>query len=139
MANVGVRGGVNLARTRQAYATGNSSVNLNRPFNGFNVPVMIPIPVRTVGSGDVGRRRGDSRLQPGAGVRRDTVDQRDEERAKLRWGLSHLRIQRNKRMSNRWSLAASFSVMKSWFNGNEHLRQQSPNTIRTKPVPRGTE
>ena len=137
MANVGVRGGVIWRGTRQAYATGNSSVNLNRPFNGFNVPVMIPDPGQD-GRIHVGRRRGDSRLQPGAGVRRDTVDQRDEERAKLRWGLSHLRIQRNKRMSNRWSLAASFSVMKSWFNGAAIPEAQSPNTIRTNQ-PRGTE
>ncbi|MBI2187795.1 MAG: TonB-dependent receptor [Acidobacteria bacterium] len=56
VANVGVRGGVIWRGTRQPYGTGNSSVNLNRPYDGFNVPVMIPDPGPDgrIGTGDDG-------------------------------------------------------------------------------------
>ena len=135
VANVGVRGGVIWRGTRQAYATGNSSVNLNRPFDGFNVPVMIPDPGQDgrIGTSDDGAAIPGFNLAPefvGTPSINVTKNVPNSDGDYLTYEFSG-----NKRMSNRWSLAASFSVMKSWFNGNEYPEAQSPNTIRTNQYP----
>ena len=135
VANVGVRGGVIWRGTRQAYATGNSSVNLNRPFDGFNVPVMIPDPGQDgrIGTADDGAPIPGFNLAPqfvGTPSINVTKNVPNSDGDYLTYEFSG-----SKRMSNRWSFAASFSVMKSWFNGNRFPEAQSPNTIRTNLLP----
>ncbi|MBI4886151.1 MAG: TonB-dependent receptor [Acidobacteria bacterium] len=138
VANVGVRGGVVWRGTRQAYApsTGNASpVNLNRPYNAFNVPVMIPDPGPDgrIGTADDGPPIPGFNLAPqfvGTPSINVTQNVPNSDGDFLTYEFSG-----TKRMSNRWSLAASYSIMKSWFNGNEYPEAQSPNTIRTNVFP----
>jgi hypothetical protein len=129
--NLGVRGGVIWRGTRQAY----DIVDRNRPFDGFNVPVTIPDPGPDgrVGTGDDGRGiPGFNLAAQYVGTPSINVTQNvpNSDSDFLTYEFSG-----TKRMSNRWSFQASFSVMKNWFNHNTFPEAQSPNTIRTNLLP----
>jgi hypothetical protein len=131
VADVGVRGGVIWRGTRQAYTT----LNRNRPYDAHNVPVMIPDPGPDgrVGTADDGAPIPGFNLAarfvgtPSINV---TTNVPNADGDFLTYEFSG-----TKRMSNRWSLSGSVSVMKSWFNGNQYPEAQSPNTIRTNQYP----
>ncbi|OFW01617.1 MAG: hypothetical protein A3I61_06250 [Acidobacteria bacterium RIFCSPLOWO2_02_FULL_68_18] len=131
VANVGVRGGIIWRGTRQAYTT----MNRNRPYDAFNVPVMIadPGPDGRIGTGDDGAPiPGFNLAQQYVGTPSINVTSNvpNSDSDFLTYEFSG-----TKRMRNRWALSGSFSVMKSWFNGYQYPEAQSPNTIRTNQYP----
>lgn len=129
--DVGVRGGVIWRGTRQAYGV----VNRNRPYDAFNVPVMIadPGPDGRAGTADDGPSIPGFNLAaqyvgtPSINVTSNVPNSDGD--------FMTYEFSGTKRMSNRWSLSGSFSVMKNWFNNNQFPEAQSPNTIRTNPQP----
>lgn len=130
-ADVGIRGGVIWRGTRQAYGT----LNRNRPYDGFNVPVMIPDPGPDgrIGTADDGRPIPGFNLAaqyvgtPSINVTSNVPNSDGD--------FMTYEFSGTKRMSNRWSLSGSLSMMKNWFNNNQFPEAQSPNTIRTNPQP----
>ena len=136
MADLGVRGGVIWRGTRQAYPTGaNQNVNLNRPYGAFNVPITIPDPgpdgrVRTSddGPGIPGFNLAAQYVgTPSINVRQNVPNSDGD--------FLTYEFSATKRMSHRWSLFATFSLMKNWFNGYQFPEAQSPNTMRTNQFP----
>ena len=129
--DVGVRGGVIWRGSRQAYTT----INRNRPYEGFNVPVMIadPGPDGRVGTADDGAPIQGYNLAPqfvGTPSINVTSNVPNSDSDFLTYEFSG-----TKRMSNRWSLSASYSYMKNRFNNFQYPEAQSPNTIRTNIYP----
>jgi outer membrane receptor protein involved in Fe transport len=129
--NVAVRGGVIWRGTRQAYG----NVNRNRRYDAHNVPVMIPDPGPDgrVGTADDGPGIPGFNLAaqyvgtPSINV---TTNVPNSDSDFLTYEFTG-----TKRMSSRWSLSGSFSIMKNWFNNNQYPEAQSPNTIRTNSLP----
>ena len=128
---LGVRGGVIWRGSRQAYA----SINRNRPYDAFNVPITIPDPGPDgrVGTADDGRGIPGFNLAPqyvGTPSINVTTNLPNADADFLTYEFTA-----TKRVSHRWSLVATYSFMQNWFNGNQYPEAQSPNTIRTNNLP----
>jgi hypothetical protein len=121
MPNFGVRAGYVWRGQRNQYGR----YNINRPYSAFTVPVRFPIRARRHASATPTTARRCTRStwrRNTAACRRQSADQRRRQRR----DYHTFEITGTKRMSNRWSLLASYGWTKSFDQRHDPGQRRLP-------------